>query len=76
VKLTTTTHTGAFAVPTLGGHAAASHRERRATGPVGVVLPSSFVGSSTVATASRTASAWNTVDVPTPVPIRFVGAHG
>jgi hypothetical protein len=71
VKKTTTTQTGAFAMPTFGGNAAAGYRQRPSTGLVGVVL-----GSSLVATVSRLASAWNTVDVPTPVPIRFVGAHG
>lgn len=71
MKMTTTTQTGAFAVPTLGRHSVAGYRDRRSAGLVGAVL-----GSSLVATAARIASAWNTVDVPTPVPIRLVGAHG
>jgi hypothetical protein len=67
---TTTTQTGAFAMPTFGALAAAGYRERRSTGSVDAVL-----GSALAATASR-AAAWNTVDVPTPVPIRPEGAHG
>ena len=68
--MTTTTQTGGFALPACGAKAAAGYRERNA-GLVGVVLNSSLL-----ATASDIASARNTVDVPTPVPIRLVGAHG
>ncbi|MCA1782364.1 MAG: hypothetical protein ABR500_11190 [Dermatophilaceae bacterium] len=71
VKMTMTTQTGAFAVPARVLDDAAGYRDRGTTG-----LRATAFGSTPVPSASRIASAWTTVDVPTFMAVRHGGAHG
>ena len=66
--MTMTLQTGAFAVPAL---ALGVVDRDRTSGP-----SASALGSGLVPTAACTASAWIIADVPTPVPVRYRGAHG